>query len=77
MTSMAGNSASSMHPRGRVAVEAPRMRSTMNAEIASTSSTLPSSDGWKRKNGELDPALGAARGTGEREDEQDRADHQP
>ena len=66
MTSIAGSSASSMI---RAVTSRPilRMRSTMNPERAMTSSSLPSSDGWKRKNGSsiqrLDPRVALARPT--------------
>ena len=54
-----------------------RMRSTMKPESAMTSSSLPSSEGWKRKNGSsiqrFDPRVAVASA----EDEQDRADQQP
>ena len=69
MTSMAGNSASSII-RAVVSRPMPRaMRSTRNAERATTSSSLPSSDGWRLKNGSgiqrLEPrvARGRARST--------------
>ena len=63
MTSTAGTSASSIIARRGVAVLQAPERSTTNADSARTSSTLPSSEGWKRKNGKsiqrLDPRVAA------------------
>ena len=64
MTSIAGSSASSMI---RAVTSRPirRIRSTMKPDSAITSSSLPSSEGWKRKNGSsiqrLEPRVAVAR----------------
>ena len=53
-----------------------RMRSTTNADSARTSSTLPSSDGWKRKKGSSIARREPRAENAQREDEHDRADQQ-
>ena len=59
--------------RDRPAAGCGRPRSPTSA---TTSSSLPSSDAWKLKNGELDRAARAAGREAERVHEQDRADHE-
>ena len=49
--------------------------SITNADSARMRSTLPSSDGWKRKNGSSIQRRRAARGGAEQEHEPDRRDH--